>query len=473
MDALDICLCLATYCLGLLAAFGFELARAPTKSLALECFAVLISLPAISYVGMLIGGESFDLLLRQVLLEGKPRPLLMALAGLATGISWGTVNAVSARTGRPDLRISVMTAGAILFVVATGLVLAWDNAFDIERFRASVHDERYTIQEIARTEQAPVRLALDQVNDRLYFSTYSTGVNGVFSGSIFYIPLSLQSPPPPPILAASSPVLYRTFGLACRNGDVFVSRAGHAAHANQGRIEYDHLGAVTQLKDLDGDGQLEYFDDVIAGIPAARGPDTMHQNNGIAFDDAGNLYVNVGSADDRSIDQHPWSGTVLRLKPGNDGPGVFARGLRNPFGVCVGPGDGLFVTDNDCAEDPGDEVNFVTEGSHQGHPFNIPGAAKVTGLTEAILIGPDSNYCGVAYRRSPESPETSGTLFVCDRLRNSILQLKVELNGGGISITENRVLARVPSPIDIAVSEVGELFVASLGKKRIYRIQPR
>ncbi len=99
----------------------------------------------------------------------------------------------------------------------------------------------------------------------------------------------------------------------------------------------------------------------------------------------------VGSADDRSVDQHPWSGSILKQAPGHTAPEVFARGLRNPFGLCCGPAGSLFVTDNDCADNPGDEVNFVVAGHHYGHPFAIPGESRNAGFSEPIVVGPNTS----------------------------------------------------------------------------------
>ncbi len=473
MDAIEICLTLSAFCVGILTVAVYDVVCRVSGSKLLNLLTLFGAIAGISYVvTQVLSGQRFDVVFLELLTEGKPRPRILATAGAVAGIGWGILQFVSQKSPS-RMPISLVAAGATACTVATGLIIAWDSEFDIERFHPSVLDDSYGIEELARSEQMPIRLAVDEVRNRLYFSTYSTGVNGVYSGSIYAIDLQDDAADSVPLVVASSPLLYRPFGLACRSGDVYVSRAGHAAHAVHGQVVYSNLGAVTQLKDLDGDGQFEFFDDVIQGIPAARGPDTMHQNNGLAFDVEGNLFIAVGSADDRSLDEHAWSGTILIHKPGSDKTEVFARGLRNPFGMCCGPPNALFVTDNDCAEDPGDEVNFVVPNGHYGHPYQIPGESRVSGFSGPILLGANSNYCGVAYLPSIDSPESSGAVFVCDRLLNSVLRLNVEFKDGFCSIVDNQVFAKVPSPVDIVVNSGGELFVASLEKQRIYRIWPR
>lgn len=470
MSAVEICLYLVSLCISLLTIFTYSFAAFRLRGLGLVAFTLLVSLSAICCVGMLCSGtEPFDRSLIEMLIEAKPRILVLTSAGLLVGIGSGVV-AVSAMRVSRSLWLKSTFSATILTLVSAGLLLAWDDEFDIERFKATAVDPGWVVEEIASTEQTPIRLALDQERNTLYFCTYSTGINGVFGGSLYSISVPHRGGRSEPVLAVSSPLLYRPFGLAVRNGEVLISRAGHAAHARDGQVEYCNLGAVTRVRDLDGDGQFEYFDDVIRSIPAARAPDTMHQNNGLCIDDLGNLYVAVGSADDRSVDAHKWSGTILQLAPGDNEPLVFARGLRNPFGICSGPEQSLFVTDNDCAEDPGDELNCVFAGHHCGHPFAIPGSKRSEGFNEAILVGTESNFCGVGWLPASDTTEVSGHVFVCDRLKNVVLSLRVSVSNGQCTVLDNRVLARIPAPIDLVVARTGELFVASLTKQRIYRI---
>ena len=97
---------------------------------------------------------------------------------------------------------------------------------------------------------------------------------------------------------------------------------------------------MTQLRDIDGDGYFEFAHDIVTGLPGSRGPETMHQNNGIAFAEDGSLFIACASSGDRTLDEHPWGGTVLRVSPDFATTEVFARGFRNPFGIAFGPDKG-------------------------------------------------------------------------------------------------------------------------------------
>ena len=468
MDVVEILLGLSAFSVGLLSLQLWQCVAGRKIRNWLAPSAVLVSLVALCIVGAkLNAGQPLDILFLELLTEAKPKVILVLLAGVVAGAGLGYAGSVSQHRNS-DFLVSVVIGGVALQLTATGLLLAWDEVFDLVRFKAEVTDQAFRLEEFARTEQNPIRLAIDPNADSLYFSCYETRFNGNYSGSIFRVPLSgkgLRNPS----LAASSPVLHRPFGLACYNGDIFVSRAGHAAAVYQGRIEYASMGAVTQLKDLDHNGEFELYGDVVTGLPAARGPDTMHQNNGIAFDSEGNLFVAVGSSDDRSLDEHPWAGKILRCPKEGRESAVFASGLRNPFGLCCIGNNTLLVTDNDCSEDPGDEVNFVFEGGHYGHPYTLPRQKRVTGFDDAVIVGNKSNYCGIAAMDS----EIETVAYVCDRLGDRVLKLTLKISGNKCTLADEQVFARIPAPIDVVVGDAGEMYVASISKKIIYKISPR
>jgi glucose/arabinose dehydrogenase len=433
--------------------------------------AVVACVVAVAYVGYATNrAQAFDTTFVDALMDAKPKTLLAVLCGLAAGMGWGLLTTASQQSTWKAGATAISTIVPVI-VVGFGLVMAWETAFDIENIKTGVLDESYEIEELAKLDQFPIRLAIDDDNNRLFISSYSTSITGVFSGTIFSLMLDRSARQTAPTVVATSPALYRPFGMAYHDGVLYVSRAGHSAQAVDGKVHYASAGAVTELRDLNGDGRFEFLHDVLTGIPAARGPDTMHQNNGIAFDQQGTMYVAIGSSDNRSIDEHPWSGTVVRVDSADREPSVFASGLRNPFGICVGPGASVFVTDNDSAEDPGDEVNYVVEGEHYGHPYAIPGTTRVRGFQDAILVGKRSNYCGVAYIDEGQVPGESGSVFVCDRLSALVVRLRVKFENGACKVVENRPFAKVPGPVDIVASRDGDLYVASIQKQKLYRIR--
>jgi glucose/arabinose dehydrogenase len=231
------------------------------------------------------------------------------------------------------------------------------------------------------------------------------------------------------------------------------------------------------LSDIDNDGQFEFFHDVLTDIPGARGPDPQHQNNGIAFDDSGNLFLAVGTNDDRTLDDHPWGGTILKASPDFQRVEIFAKGFRNPFGLAIGPRGSLFVSDNDVRSNAGDEVNHVRQGLHYGHPWIVgqPGgtSGEHNGFENPIYVAPpNDNLCGVAYAGSAAFPASCrGCLFVVNRPDDSVLLLRLAPTGERLSVSQTIRFAKVLSPVEICCTERGEIFVLSRVYRKLYRIR--
>jgi glucose/arabinose dehydrogenase len=272
-----------------------------------------------------------------------------------------------------------------------------------------------------------------------------------------------------------TPFLARTYGLAVRGEDLFVSRSGFFPRTSMGKVTYESTGAITQLKDLDGDGYFEYANDVVTGLPGVRAPDTMQQNNGITFAPDGSLFITSAGAADRTLDEHPWGGTILRVSPDFSQTEVFARGFRNPWEIALGPDNELFVTDSDVDSNPGDEINHVIRGAHYGHPFVVPNEAGVEpiGFREPILVGErETVFLGIAYATSPSLPEEyRNCMYVTDFRRDRILRLTLERSGDTFKVTGVHPFASVRSPVDIAVTPAGEFFVISRRSQEVYRIR--
>ncbi len=277
-------------------------------------------------------------------------------------------------------------------------------------------------------------------------------------------------------IVADSPLLMRCYGLVARDDELFVSRSGISATATRGAIAYQNTGAVTRLRDVDGDGYFEFADDIVTGLPGARGPDTMQQNNGICFATDGTLYVTTASAANRALTGHPWEGAVLRVSSDLGEPEVIASGFRNPFGIVIGPDGELFVTDNDIDENPGDELNHIVPGAHYGHPYVVPNepTAESSGFRDPILVGEHEwNFLGITYATSPSlSDDYRDCLYVADFMQHAIWRIKLERSGDTYKVSDVDKYASVSSPIDIAVTNSGEFFVISRNTKNLYRIRP-
>jgi glucose/arabinose dehydrogenase len=169
------------------------------------------------------------------------------------------------------------------------------------------------------------------------------------------------------------------------------------------------IGQVVALRDLDGDG-ISDESSVVANIPSVHGlalrsntvylasetklltmalapngslgspiefaqlpPGGLHPRRTIGFDDAGWLYVSVGSDCNNCGQQDPELATILRMKPDGSERSIFARGLRNAIGFDWHPQTRQLWGWDNGSDDRGDnlppeELNLLEEGHHYGWP---------------------------------------------------------------------------------------------------------
>jgi glucose/arabinose dehydrogenase len=346
--------------------------------------------------------------------------------------------------------------------------------------RISSSDPRFSIEVVAQFADSviveelgafPICVTVDE-NDSVFVSLHMRSQED-YAGKIIQI---LDSPPDQakPMLkrVAESPCLFHTFGLAARGGHLFVARSGFLARATKGHIDYENAGAITRLSDLDRDGTMDYYEDVVVGLPGSQGPIPQHSLNGIAFGADGSLYIAQGAHSDRDPISQTWEGKILRATPDFQTVSVFASGFRNPFGLTLGPNHQLFATDSDVViGDPGDELNLIKEGAHYGHPYVVGDDDGGGKFTKPLLIGPGSSFTGIAYSVSSSlPPEYRGCLYLADFGKNQVL--RVILTQEGESYTAKAVpFLRVPAPVGIAVTRSGIFYICSY-EGVVLRVKP-
>jgi glucose/arabinose dehydrogenase len=342
-----------------------------------------------------------------------------------------------------------------------------------------VSDSRFLVESVANFSQGvfdsekgayPICVAVDE-QDHIFVSVQCGGMEDYAGKIVQIIDNSAAGGSFQLKTVADDNCLWRTFGLAVRRGQLFVSRSGFFGRAKDGRVEYENSGVITRLSDLDRDGMMDYYEDVVIGLPGCQGPVPQHSNNGIAFGPDGSLYIAQGVHSDRSPLSHPWEGTVLRASPDFKNVSVFARGLRNPFGLVFGINQQLFATDNDVTiGNPGDELNVIKEGSHYGHPFVIGNSDGGGHFVRPILVWQQGSLAGVAYSDSVTLPkEYRGCLYVADYSGCRILRVVVNQDSIGYSANAMQ-FAELPWPVGIAATRTGVLYVTSLNGK-VYRIR--
>ncbi|MCG8448576.1 MAG: PQQ-dependent sugar dehydrogenase [Pirellulales bacterium] len=268
--------------------------------------------------------------------------------------------------------------------------------------------------------------------------------------------------------------LNRPHGLAFWEGELYVSRSGQYARAIAGRLVHENTGAITLLRDTDGDGLMDYYQDVVTDLPGAQGPDELHQNNGIAFSDGGNLYITSGAHADRGPTTHPYEGTILSARPDGSELTVYAEGFRNPFDVVVGAGGEVFCTDNDANDRrSGDEFNHVMQGKHYGFPYADGQQEHPTGTIAPLLVAYPGTLQGLTYTEAEGLPKAYRNCFYSVSYGNGeIWRMRLQGEPGSYTV-EKDLFARIPQALDIAIAEDGTIYVSCFGSKKIYRVRLR
>lgn len=311
----------------------------------------------------------------------------------------------------------------------------------------------FVIQNYADTELIPIRIAFAP-NGRLYVS----GHRGIAaqSGAIVELVETGTGQVEERLVAA---MLNRPYGLVASNDALYVSRSGQYTRWRDNSAEQISTGAVTMLRDLDDDGVMDYYHDVVTDLPGAKAPDYLHQNNGLALDSDGNLYITTANHADGDPVPDPLAGTILKATgPDFEDVVVYANGLRNPFGLVFAKDGRLIATDNDAQTgrlggNLGDKLIAVSEGDFFGHPYAPDDDPRVTPplLRSSFALG------GLTLTTSPSlPPQWRDSVFVVVYGEGRIM--KVEDQGEGeVTLVP---FATVPGAVDVASAANGDFYVA-------------
>lgn len=483
MKAEDLCLLLTGYSFTVAFAAVAELLQRRRVASLINVVMALAAVSATAAIGYFLEANTPYLGLLWWLIEHGDMSSVTAVGmGVAAGLVWIVRLAERLPASYDDASISrprrclvhFLLVASIAGFVLGGLAFLWKEYTGYERdVMTRIRVPEFVIEQVAAFEYPPLCVAAGD-DGKVYVSYSYSEEWGDVGGAIIELSRDRVTGEYQQRTVADSPFLMRTYGLAVWDGSLYVSRSGIAPQTKWGTVSYASTGAVTQLKDTDEDGYFEYAHDVVTGLPGARGPDTMQQNNGIAFGPDGSLFVTNACSTNRSLDEHRWGGVILRASPDFSQTEIFAEGFRNPFGVAIGPDDELFVTDNDVDDNPGDELNHVVQGDHYGHPFVVPREDHVepSGFRDPILTGdPKSQLLGMAYATSPALPEEyRNCIYLADFQEHAVLRVALARSGDTYEVTGVDRLASVSEPVDIAVTPAGEFFVISRNGNRVLRI---
>jgi DNA-binding beta-propeller fold protein YncE len=229
-------------------------------------------------------------------------------------------------------------------------------------------------------------------------------------------------------------------------------------------------GPVT-VKTVAGAPSYASFGDADGGQASAR----FSEPNGVAVDNAGNIYVADTLSDTvRRIDS---SGNVTTLAGALDtsgsgeGTGAAAQFFR-PYGVAVDANKNLYVAD---------AINStIRRIDPNGFVKTIAGTAGVRGSTDGV--GSDASF----YMPASVAIDNANNLYVAD-LNNSTIR-KIALSGSDGSVGTVTTLAglagysgyldaagsaaRFSGPNGVAVDSAGDVYVADTGNNTIRKITP-
>jgi len=395
----------------------------------------------------------------------------------AAGALAGTLSALAlASPGTTKVRFLLACAlhGGVLLLIAGIPIKDAFNASSGAQGYASVPVDvsehslpaGFRVVEVCKLSIAPACLALGP-SERLYVAGY--GGMAYQNGVIVRIDPGASGAGEEQRVAA---YLNRPHGLAFLGSDLYVAHAGQYNRASKGRIVQENTGAVTCLKDLDGDGKYDYYNDVLTGLPGAQLPDGMHQNNGIAFDGEGYLYVTVGAPSDRGPVVHPYAGSIVRLRPDGSDIRVFARGFRNPYDLAIGPDGQLFCTDNDAdSTNLGDALCHVVFGDQFGHPYNALGDGIVVGGVKKPMLRSESALEGIAYARPGTLPPGyDNCLYVASFGDGYIKRVRLQREENTYKASMDN-FAAISGVLDTAVGGTGAIYACSYEQRRVYSIR--
>ncbi|HZS94386.1 MAG TPA: PQQ-dependent sugar dehydrogenase [Chloroflexota bacterium] len=214
---------------------------------------------------------------------------------------------------------------------------------------------------------------------------------------------------------------------------------------------------------------------IVSGLPVGR-----HQNDGLAFR-GGWMYVGVGSTCNACVEGDPRSATIMRFHLDGSYGQIFARGLRNPYGLAIYKGK-LYATDNgrdDFGDSVPDELNLIVRGGNYGWPncWGRGGGSGCAGTRYPVAnLPPHASADGLAFYTGRSFPARyRGDAFIAEygdtinSLGTGHVVQVVHFSGGRGTVST--FASGFSNPLAVTVSKGGALLVADFGTGIIWHIQ--
>jgi glucose/arabinose dehydrogenase len=267
-------------------------------------------------------------------------------------------------------------------------------------------------------------------------------------------------------------------GVMVPLGLLWVDDRLYVSHNAQGD------GRVVAFADVDGDGRAETRDVIVSELPS----NGRHQNDDLVLGPDGFVYLGMGSTCDVCVEADPRSAGILRFRPDGSDLSVFARGLRNPYGLAFNADGELFATDNgrdDLGRDgPPEELNHIVSGGDYGWPDCYVGAIDpgcASRVAPIATFTPRSSADGLTFYDADAFPTAyRGDAFVAVLgsyvyidLPRGVAHVPITQNGDTYTAGEPEWLLKLMTqgrPLDVTVGPDGALYVADYEMGEILRI---
>ena len=389
------------------------------------------------------------------------------VAALGIGVLVGLAFGISKKNRKATVLVSCLYAGSLCMLVALTAkeslspYLSDPDATGQNGLVSKTSAAGWQVRKVSGLPISPS--AITWVDEStVLIAGYSGGY--LQNGAVFEVKVDST----PPRIRNVAFGLTRPHGIAYRDGSIYVSRSGQFSRAVNGQMLQKNTGAITKISDLDGDGSYEFYHDVVTDLPGAQLPDGLHQNNGITFNKTGELFITVGTPTDHAPPLGELDGTILQCNEDGSDLVVFSEGFRNPYGIVFGPDGNLFCTDNDSnALENGDELNWVLEGGHYGHPYDVHPSDQIDQVHRPLLRL--SSAQGLAFMQPNAGTAIDNHLLVSSFGDNSINAVGIDFSKSP-PVAKPSFLANVPSVVAITCTPKGRIFACSYGDKSLYMV---